>query len=148
MRTYNYNYLTGNGVDENNEEFTLIGLFSLVDGNQVYIFDTKEDRESFINSKIPSWDKAMYSEELNAAHKALFRKYYYDVLPPEERYESVGEISLWLDDEEYSEEAQALSNWWRVTCKQIIDYLDGITEETAIDVETYINSLSTPFDNI
>lgn len=112
-------------------------------GSHALVFDNAEEKETYLNALI-GWSKEAYSEQLNNAHKALFKKYYYDDLPPEERYESVGEISLWLDDEDYSAEAQTLSNWWRTTCKQVIDYLKDVTEETAVPINQYIESLPIP----
>lgn len=147
MKTYLYNNLTGNAIDENGNEFTLQGKFALVCGPGVMIFDTYDDREEYILSRIPTWDKDTYSEQLNAAHKSLFRKYYYDDLPQDERYESIGEITLWLNDVDYGGEATKLKVWWINTCKQIINYLGTVTEETAIPIENYLNSLPNPFED-
>lgn len=145
MKTYNYNFNTGNGINEFGEEFSLIGRFSLIKGNEVIIFDTKEEKENYINTLTNTqWNKEIYSEELNKAHKELYKKYYYDSLPPEERYESIGEIVTWLEDEDYGLEATNLLNWWRTTCKQVIDYLSTVTEETALPINQFIESLGTP----
>jgi len=87
--------------------------------------------------EIPSnWSKEIYSKELNEAHNTLFTQYYLS-----RDYINIGEIVIWLDDDVYGEEATKLINWWKTTSISLLNYLETVTEETAIPVEDYINSL-------
>lgn len=85
------------------------------------------------------WNKEAYAEKLNTAHNELFRQLY-----TERNYLSMGEIPIWGNDEDYSEESLALQEWWRVTCKLVENHLSEVTEERPI--ENFINSLP-KFDN-
>lgn len=82
------------------------------------------------------WNKEIYSKELNEAHNTLFTQYYLS-----RDYVNIGEIVIWLDDDVYGEEATKLINWWKITSKDLLYYLDTVTEETAIPIQDYINSL-------
>ena len=37
-------------------------------------------------------------------------------------YESLAEVLIWVDDVDYGDEAKAILDWWKKTCKDIIAY--------------------------
>lgn len=136
MKQYNVDN-SGNAVKENGVVFTPTS-FPHFDGNYWYEFDTNEERYAFIAANTPSpvWDKEAYSNEVNADHNALFRKLY-----EERNYLTIGEITMWVNDNEFGAEAEALIGWWRVTCKAVAQYLETVTEETIIN--NFIETLPT-----
>lgn len=98
------------------------------DGTYFYFFETKEEWEEFFSSLPKVWSKEAYCNEINTAHNELFTQLY-----TERDYLSIGEISLWLSDETYGQEATDLINWWRLTCNLVSAYLEAVTEETQIN---------------
>lgn len=111
------------------------------DGVNFYFFESDVEREQFISALPVVWDKDSYCQQINEAHNALFKSLY-----TERDYLSEGEIPIWQNDEDFSEESLGLQNWWRSTCKIVKSYLSTVTEETAQPIETFINSLP-KFDN-
>lgn len=125
MKKYRVYNLTGY-LEFNNDEQSAINYHS-----QFGIGEIEE-----IEISLSTWSKENYSKELNEAHNTLFTQYYLS-----RDYVNIGEIVIWLDDDVYGEEATKLINWWKITSKDLLDYLKIVTEETAIPIEDYINSL-------
>ena len=125
MKKYRVYNLTGY-LEFNNDEQSAINYHS-----QFGIGEIEE-----IEISLSTWSKENYSKELNEAHNTLFTQYYLS-----RDYVNIGEIFIWLDDDVYGEEATELINWWEITSKDLLDYLKIVTEETAIPIEDYINSL-------
>lgn len=125
MKKYRVYNLTGY-LEFNNDEQSAINYHS-----QFGIGEIEE-----IEISLSTWSKENYSKELNEAHNTLFTQYYLS-----RDYVNIGEIVIWLDDDVYGEEATKLINWWEITSKDLLDYLKIVTEETAIPIEDYINSL-------
>ena len=100
----------------------------------IEIYEKRED----IPEPVASFDLDSYKQQVNEAHNALFRSMYLS-----KDYLSVGEIPIWFSDIEFGGEAVALSNWWIETCKLVSTYLETVTEETALPVDEFINSLPT-----
>ena len=47
-------------------------------------------------------------------------------------YESLADVLIWVDDVDYGEEAKAILDWWKKTCKDVITYTKlNPNEETA-----------------
>lgn len=125
MKKYRVYNLTGY-LEFNNDEQSAINYHS-----QFGIGEIEE-----IEISLSTWSKENYSKELNEAHNTLFTQYYLS-----RDYVNIGEIVIWLDDDVYGEEATKLINWWKITSKDLLDYLKIVTEETAIPIQDYINSL-------
>lgn len=111
------------------------------DGYNFYFFESDAEREQFIAALQVVWNKDSYCQQVNDAHNKIFESLY-----TEREYLTIGEIPIWENDEDFSEESLALQNWWRSTCKIVKSYLSEVTEETAQPIETFINSLP-KFDN-
>jgi hypothetical protein len=57
----------------------------------------------------------------------------------EHNYLSIGEVYLWVNDDEFGDEAQSIIDWWITTCKLVADYVDlHPNEETAVE---FLNTL-------
>lgn len=125
MKKYRVYNLTGY-LEFNNDEQSAINYHS-----QFGIGEIEE-----IEISLSTWNKENYSKELNEAHNTLFTQYYLS-----RDYVNIGEIVIWLDDDVYGEEATKLINWWKITSKDLLDYLKIVTEETTIPIEDYINNL-------
>lgn len=109
---------------------------SLFTGESFMFFENEEEKLKYL-SKLPViWDINSYCEEVNEAHNQLFKELY-----TERNYLNIGEISLWLNDKEYGTEAQELITWWKTTCKEVEEYLNNITKETALPIQDFINKL-------
>lgn len=115
------------------------GVYS--DSEFFYFFETEQEFYEFITALPFVWDKDSYCQQVNEAHNDLFRSLY-----TERDYLSEGEIPIWQNDEDFSEESLALQQWWIETCKIVKAHLSTVTEETAQPIETFINSLP-KFDN-
>ncbi len=133
IKTYKYIAFNSGMLDEQIVDLT--GKVQLVKGDDVLVFDSLEERQSYIDIQIV-FDLDGYKQQVNDAHNALFRKLY-----TERNYLSIGEIPLWFADPDFGEEAVGLSHWWIDTCNLVSNYLDSVTEETAQPVEQFIQSL-------
>ena len=109
-------------------------------GVAVFVFDSVKEHDNYLSS-LKVWNKESYCNEVNEAHNALFRELY-----TQRDYLAIGEIPIWESDTEFGEESKALQQWWIDTCKVVADYLETVTEETAMPVEDFISSLP-KFDN-
>lgn len=106
------------------------------DISSFYFFESDNERNQFLANLFSGWSKEAHAQQINEAHNALFTQLY-----TERNYLSIGEIPLWVSDTEFGTEAQALITWWVDTCKIVADYLEAVTEETSVSVETFINQL-------
>lgn len=109
-------------------------MFKLITDNGILEFATEEERDAHVSSIPKVWNKEAYCNEINTAHNELFTQLY-----TERDYLTIGEISLWLSDETYGQEATGLINWWRITCEIVKEYLNNVTEETQIT--DFLNTL-------
>lgn len=137
MKTYAANEF-GQALDELGNLLPRSSNARLFNGNHVIEFDTEQEKEDYFATIPVIWNKEAYIQQVNEAHNALFRSLY-----QERNYLSIGEISLWVDDAEFGVEAKALRNWWNETCKEVANYLDDVTEESALTVEEFIQTLPT-----
>ena len=55
-------------------------------------------------------------------------------------YESLAEVLIWVDDVDYGDEAKAILDWWKSTCKDIIGYKKGKPNEE--NVGAFIETLT------
>lgn len=123
-------------IDVDGNLIDTTGKHVLIDGDVALLFNSIEKKNSYLSARPKLWSKESYSDRVNEAHNALFRSLY-----QERNYLSIGEISLWVDDAEFGVEAKALRNWWNETCKEVANYLNDVTEETALPVEEFIETL-------
>lgn len=89
------------------------------DGRKSWVIDEKE---------------IVLESPTNTAHNAMLKE-----ILAEHDYLSIGELSLWLNDEDFGAEATAILNWWISTCKLVAAYVEANpNEENAID---FINTI-------
>jgi hypothetical protein len=65
----------------------------------------------------------VYKKEVNDYHNLLL-----DDLLRRKNYLSLGEVQLWLNDENYGEEATKIIEWFKSTYQTIAEHLETITE--------------------
>ena len=104
-----------------------LGFGGAFNGDNYFVFESEQEKIDYLNS-LNVWTKASYIQEINDAHNLLFESYY-----KSKDYLTIGEISLWVTDETYGQEATDLINWWRLTCEIVKEYLNNVTEETVIE---------------
>lgn len=127
---------TDNGLDINGLPVNLKGKPRLINGNLIQVFNTVEERDLFVSNMPNPFDLDDYKQQVNEAHNALFRSLYNQY-----NYLSIGELSLWVNDAQYGTEATMLRDWWIETCKLVSTYLESVTEETALPIEDFIETL-------
>lgn len=110
---------------------TSFGLYS--DAEFFYFFESDSERENYLQS-LNVFSLEAWKAEANQLHNELFASLYI-----KRDYLSIGDVALFITDEEFSEEAISLREWWKVTWKQI----DAVTEQEAqqITPADFINSL-------
>lgn len=59
----------------------------------------------------------------------------------EHDYLSIGEVSMWLNNEDFGAEAQSIIHWWIETCKLVAEYVALHPQEE--DCINFINNLPT-----
>lgn len=72
------------------------------DGRKSWVIDEKE---------------IIYESPINKIHNEMLEK-----ALKKHDYMSLGEVLLWVGDEDFGDEATALIDWWRTTCKMVIEY--------------------------
>jgi hypothetical protein len=102
-------------------------------GEYFIFFESLQEKNDFLESlnvfSLESW-----KAETNQLHNQLFESYYVPL-----DYEGVGDIALFITDQEFSAEALSLREWWKATWKQI----EAVTEAQAKQTspQDFINSL-------
>ncbi len=92
------------------------------DGRKSWIIDSSE---------------IVYESPTNKAHNDMLCE-----ILKEKNYLSIGEVSMWVNDDEYGQEAQSIIDWWVTTCKLVEDYIAANpNEETAQEFITTIPNL-------
>jgi hypothetical protein len=91
------------------------------------------DGKTFYESEPISLD--VYAKELNDLHNLMLED-----LIRRKNYLSLGDVQLWLNDENYGEEATQIINWYKSTYRLITDHLNTITEYK--DPNVFIKTLS------
>ena len=134
MKTHQANQY-GQPVNANGEVLRL-SRPSLYNGEVVIEFESEDEFNSYLSAMHVTWSANYYATQINDAHNALFRELF-----TQRNYLSIGEISLWVDDAEFGAEARNMRTWWNTTCKIVADYLETVTEETALPVADFIANL-------
>ena len=93
------------------------------------------------NALLNVWDKERHISEINQLHDELFNS-----ILSEYGYASFAELSIWAQEpnNEYYKEANAIKEWYRSTWMGIKEYSETVTEETAVEPQTFIENLE-PF---
>ena len=93
------------------------------------------------NALLNSWNKERHISEINQLHDELFNS-----ILSEYGYASFAELSIWAQEpnNEYYKEANAIKEWYRSTWMGIKEYSETVTEETAVEPQTFIENLE-PF---
>lgn len=78
----------------------------------------------------------LYESPTNKMHNELLQ-----AILAEHDYLSIGEVSMWVNNEDFGVEAQSIIDWWISTCKLVADYVAlNPQEETAVEfLETLPN---------
>jgi hypothetical protein len=92
---------------------------------------TTPEGEAFV-SEISPID--FYAKEVNELHNLLLE----DLLR-RKNYLSLGEVALWLEDENYGAEANQIITWFKSTYQLIVAHLKTITEYK--DPNIFINKI-------
>jgi len=134
-----------NNIDGSPETNPSLGFGSHFDGKHFIFFESAKEAESYRGS-LNAWSKESYSQEVNDAHSLLYQS-----LWQTRDYKDENEISLYADlvvDEntterqlQWKEEAITLRNYYLLTTDILYNYFDTVTEETAISVEEFIQTL-------
>ncbi len=108
----------------------------------IEIYDSVDD----MPAAVESFDLDNYKHQVNDAHSLLYQS-----LWQTRDYKDENEISLYADlvvDEntterqlQWKEEAITLRNYYLLTTDILYNYFDTVTEETAISVEEFIQTL-------
>lgn len=117
------------GVTETEPDNLLWTLTPYVDSFE----DPEWDGEKWIEAA--EFNIQTYSEKINELHNALFEQMY-----KAKNYLTIGEISLWITDLEYGEEAANLILWWRNSCRAVETHL-ATANEASPSPEEFIQTL-------
>jgi hypothetical protein len=106
---------------------------------KTFVFDANEniwrviteEGEAFGTNLSPA---QFYAKEVNELHNLLLE----DLLR-RKNYLSLGEVALWLEDENYGAEANQIIAWFKNTYNLIIAHLETITEYK--DPNIFINKI-------
>ena len=70
-----------------------------------------------------------YDSPTNKIHNEMMQEILTD-----NNYLSIGEVSMWVNDADYGQEAQSIIDWWITTCKLVAKYVAlNPNEETAVE---------------
>ena len=108
----------------------------LINGDSVTEI-SNEAAEALLNA----WNKGMYISEVSHLHDELFNS-----ILSKYGYASFAELSIWAQEptNEYYTESNKIKQWYRSTWMEIKEYLETVTEETAVVPQTFIENLE-PF---
>ena len=116
---------------------------SCFDGTSFHFFESNEEREAYLSSLVVEWNKQAYCAELNEAHTQLLFDTYKRL-----GYLDYSEVESWARTErtdnrslQWKEEAQSIIEWYQDTCIYLYDYMDAVTEESALSIEVFLNTL-------
>lgn len=108
-------------------------MVRLINGNsdtQISIADA--------NALLNVWNKERHISEISGLHDELFNS-----ILSEHNYTSFAELNLWAQEptNEYYTEANAIKDWYRSTWMAIKAYSETVTENTAVEAQTFIDNL-------
>ena len=103
------------------------------DGVKFIFFESLQEKNDFLEL-LNVFSLQTWKAETNALHNQLFESYYSPL-----DYEGVGDIALFITDQEFSAEAISLREWWKATWKQIEAVTEAQAQQTS--PQDFINSL-------
>ena len=108
-------------------------MVRLINGNsdtQISIADA--------NALLNVWNKERHISEISCLHDELFNS-----ILSEHNYTSFAELNLWAQEptNEYYNEANAIKDWYMSTWMAIKAYSETVTENTAVEPQTFIDNL-------
>ena len=108
-------------------------MVRLIDGDsdtQISIADA--------NALLNVWNKERHVSEISQLHDELFNS-----ILAQYSYTSFAELNLWAQEptNEYYNEANAIKEWYRSTWMAIKAYSEIVTENTAVEPQTFIDNL-------
>jgi len=108
-------------------------MVRLIDGDSVTEISVEN-----ANVLLNSWNKERHISEINQLHDELFNS-----ILAQYNYASFAELSIWAQEptNEYYTEANAIKDWYRSTWMDIKAYSETVTEVTAIEPQSFIDSL-------
>ena len=108
-------------------------MVRLIDGDSVTEI-SNEAAEALLNA----WNKGMYISEVSHLHDELFNS-----ILAQHNYTGFAELNSWALEpkNDYYSEANAIKEWYRSTWMDIKAYSETVTEVTAIEPQSFIDSL-------
>ena len=108
-------------------------MVRLINGNsdtQISIADA--------NALLNVWNKERHISEISCLHDELFNS-----ILAQHNYTSFAELSIWAQEptNEYYNEANAIKDWYMSTWMAIKAYSETVTENTAVEPQTFIDNL-------
>ena len=108
-------------------------MVRLINGNsdtQISIADA--------NALLNVWNKERHISEISCLHDELFNS-----ILAQHNYTSFAELNLWAQEptNEYYNEANAIKDWYMSTWMAIKAYSETVTENTAVEPQTFIDNL-------
>ena len=90
------------------------------------------------NALLNVWNKERHISEISQLHDELFNS-----ILLQHNYNSFAELNLWAQEptSEYYTEANAIKDWYRSTWMAIKAYSEIVTENTAVEPQTFIDNL-------
>lgn len=108
-------------------------MVRLIDGDsdtQISIADA--------NALLNVWNKERHISEISQLHDELFNS-----ILAQYSYTSFAELNLWAQEptNEYYTEANAIKDWYRSTWMAIKAYSETVTENIAVEPQTFIDNI-------
>ena len=90
------------------------------------------------NALLNVWNKERHISEISQLHDELFNS-----ILAQHNYTSFAELSIWAQEptNEYYNEANAIKDWYMSTWMAIKAYSETVTENTAVEPQTFIDNL-------
>ena len=90
------------------------------------------------NALLNVWNKERHISEISCLHDELFNS-----ILAQHNYTSFAELNLWAQEptNEYYNEANAIKDWYMSTWMAIKAYSETVTENTAVEPQTFIDNL-------
>ena len=114
-------------------------MWILINGDSRQEFENEQYYLDAIDLLPKLWSKDAHIAEINQAHDKLVKS-----VLNQYNYSDMAELMLWAaqPESEYHAEANSIIEWYQTTCLEIENYANTVTENTALSVKDFINSLT------
>lgn len=114
-------------------------MWILINGDSRQEFENEQYYLDAIDLLPALWSKETHVSEINAMHDELVKS-----ILSQYNYSDMAELMFWASQPEsiYHAEANSIVEWYRITCLEIENYANTVTENTALYVQDFINSLT------